>query len=265
MKITVLVENLSKCELKSIHGLALYIETKEHKILFDLGPDNTLFENAKMRNIDLSQVDIVVISHGHGDHGGALSKFLEINKTAKIYVQRKAFESHYGKFFLFKTDIGINKKMKDHEQVILLDGDYKIDDELTLFTVKEIDKCFSPANAVLYDESGKDNFSHEQNLVIKEKEATLIMGCGHCGVVNILKKAEDFKPKVCVGGYHLMNPTTKKSVPTSLLDEIAKELKSYTEIQFYTCHCTGQEAYKYLSKKMDNLHYISCGESIEVN
>ncbi|GAA0797951.1 hypothetical protein GCM10008910_21560 [Faecalicatena orotica] len=47
MKITALVENESKCELKSKHGLSLYIETQKHKILFDIGPDRTLFENAK--------------------------------------------------------------------------------------------------------------------------------------------------------------------------------------------------------------------------
>ena len=51
MKIISLVENTTKSELKAKHGLSLYIETKKHKILFDLGPDKTLFENAVKRNI----------------------------------------------------------------------------------------------------------------------------------------------------------------------------------------------------------------------
>ena len=46
MRITSLVENTTKSELKTKHGLSLYIETKSHKILFDLGSDSTLFENA---------------------------------------------------------------------------------------------------------------------------------------------------------------------------------------------------------------------------
>ena len=71
MKIISLVENTTKSELKAKHGLSLYIETKKHKILFDLGPDKTLFENAVKRNIDISKVDTVIISHGHIDHGGA--------------------------------------------------------------------------------------------------------------------------------------------------------------------------------------------------
>lgn len=78
MKIISLVENNSESGLKTKHGLSLYIETDLHKILFDLGPDDTLFENAAKRNIDISKVDIVVISHGHSDHGGALKKFWDI-------------------------------------------------------------------------------------------------------------------------------------------------------------------------------------------
>lgn len=83
MKIISLVENTTKSELKAKHGLSLYIETKKHKILFDLGPDKTLFENAVKRNIDISKVDTVIISHGHIDHGGALKSFLEVNSSAK--------------------------------------------------------------------------------------------------------------------------------------------------------------------------------------
>ena len=39
MRIVPLVENTTKSELKAKHGLSLYIETKLHKILFDLGVD----------------------------------------------------------------------------------------------------------------------------------------------------------------------------------------------------------------------------------
>ena len=84
MRIVPLVENTTKSELKAKHGLSLYIETKLHKILFDLGSDNTLFENAVKRNIDISKVDTVIISHGHFDHGGALKKFLDVNSSANI-------------------------------------------------------------------------------------------------------------------------------------------------------------------------------------
>lgn len=264
MKITALVENKTKCELKSKHGLSLYIETQYHKILFDLGPDNTLFENAKKRGINLSVVDTVIISHGHMDHGGALKQLLQINSTTKIYVQRKAFESHYSKLLFLKVDVGLNKAFENHPQVILLDGDYQIDYELSLFTVNDISKCYSNANDTLYMKNLKDNFSHEQNLIIQEQKSALIMGCGHAGVVNVMKKAEQIRPALCVGGYHLFNPLTKKNVSTELLNEIAKELGQYSYTQFYTCHCTGTVAFNFLSQQLPNLFYLSCGDTIEI-
>ena len=57
MRITALVENKSDCELTPVHGLALYIETEKHRLLFDLGPDDTLLKDRWMRQ--LSHMDIL--------------------------------------------------------------------------------------------------------------------------------------------------------------------------------------------------------------
>ena len=264
MIITALVENTTKSELKTTHGLSLYIETKKHKLLFDLGPDHSLFNNASLRGIDLSKVDTVILSHGHYDHGGALHAFLNLNSTAKIYVQRKAFEPHYSKALFLKASVGLDRSLETHPQIVLLDGDYTIDEELALFTVSDTSKCASPANNALYDRDGKDRFSHEQNLLVSENQVALIMGCGHAGIVNIMDKAKEAQPALCVGGFHLFNPAIKKTVPLPLLDEIAGELRSYSQTQFYTCHCTGEKAYRYLSGQLPNMHYLSCGERVEI-
>lgn len=264
MKITALVENKSNCDLAPVHGLALYIETGNHKLLFDLGPDDTLLQNAKKRGIDLEQVDTVIISHGHYDHGGALAAFLEVNHSAKIFIQRRAFEKHFSKPLGFvKVPIGLDRKLMEHPQVVLLDGERRIDGELLLFTVAETAKCHSTANDTLYDEAGPDIFSHEQNLMIFGEKNVLIMGCGHCGVVNILERAREYGPSVCVGGYHLIVPVTKKSVPQEILEGIAGELKRY-DMDFYTCHCTGEEAYQFLSERVPRMRYLSCGEEIVI-
>ena len=263
MKITALVENRSDGEMEAKHGLSLYIETEKHKILFDLGPDNTLFENADRRGIDLAAVDTVIISHGHVDHGGALKRFLKINNKARIFVQRKAFERHYSKFLFLKVPVGLDAALQTHPQIVLLDGDYKIDDELQLFTVADTGKYHSPMNDALYTDNSHDNFSHEQNLMIFGEQNVLIMGCGHAGVVNILERAARYNPQVCIGGYHLMNPLTKQTVPDDLLDGIASELSKHN-ILYYTCHCTGERAFNYLSKRVANLNYLSCGATVEV-
>lgn len=264
MIITALVENTSNCELKTAHGLSLYIQTEKHNILFDLGPDHTLFANAAKLGIDLSEVDIVVISHGHSDHGGALCEFMTINPTARIYIQKKAFEPHTNQTFGRNKPIGLDQSLADDPQILLIDGDHQIDGELSLFTVSQRDKCHSPANDFLYGPLGRDDFSHEQNLIITENTTALIMGCGHCGIINILEKANVYQPKFCIGGFHLFNPSSKKSAPTSLLDEILAELQVYPKMQFYTCHCTGTEAYNYLSAHRKAISYLSCGESIEL-
>lgn len=263
MKVVALVENQTKSDLKAKHGLSLYIETEKHKILFDVGPDGTLFENSHKCGIDLSSVDTVILSHGHKDHGGALRQFLQFNQSAKVYVQERAFDKHYSQFCLLKVEIGIDASLAEHPQIVIVNGDYRIDDELELFMVNDSSKCYSNANDVLFTEYGRDDFQHEQNLIIHGEKNVLIMGCGHKGIVNILEKARMYQPSICIGGYHLFNPTTKKTVAKSLLDEIRKELERY-EMTYYTCHCTGEKAYRYLAEKMKNMHYLSCGETIEI-
>lgn len=262
MKITALVENKSNCELRSVHGLSLYIETPKHKLLFDLGPDETLIKNAAMRKIDLSQIDTVIISHGHSDHGGALEAFLKVNHTAKIYAQKRAFEKHFSKALgIVKVPIGLDRKLAEHPQLVLVDGEYRIDGELLLFTVQDTSKLHSSANDTLWDEKGPDSFAHEQDLIVFGEKNVLIMGCGHCGIVNILERAEQYQPKVCVGGYHLSVPATKKTVPHDVLEGIANELNRY-DMDFFTCHCTGEEAFRFLFQRVPRMNYLSCGDTI---
>ena len=96
MKITALLENTaSDCCMLTEHGLSLYIEAQGKKILFDMGQTDLFYKNALTLGIDLAEVDIAILSHGHYDHGGGLEKFLEINKKAPIYVSSRAFEPHY--------------------------------------------------------------------------------------------------------------------------------------------------------------------------
>lgn len=263
MKITALVENRSSGDLRGVHGLSLYIQTSRHRLLFDLGPDDTLFANADRLGIDLTGVDTVIISHGHSDHGGALRQFLAVNPRAKVYAQRAAFEPHYSKFLCFKVPVSLDASLANHPQVVLLDGDAQLDEELSLFTVTDTSRCWSPVNSKLHDSHGPDRFLHEQNLFIRDGGTALIMGCGHAGVVNILARAPEI-PDLCVGGYHLSNPVGKKAVPPELLSDIAAEMNRFDQTQFHTCHCTGEIAFRYLSERVENLRYLACGETVSL-
>ena len=47
------------------------------------------------------------------------------------------------------------------------------------------------------------------------------------------------------------------------LEAIAGNLGSY-DTEYYTCHCTGEEQFDFMEKRMQNLHYIACGDTIEI-
>lgn len=264
MKITALVENQTNCGMKTAHGLALYIETEQHKLMFDLGPNEALFENAEKKGVDLKEIDTVIISHGHRDHGGALGRFLKENEKAKVFIQRRAFAPHNSRPGDFLKDISLDVFLMENSRVILLDGDFRIDEELELFTAKSTEKCYSYINGCLYEDNEKDKFKHEQNLLIHGEKNVMILGCGHSGIVNILDCVKEVPLAACIGGLHLANPDTGARVSDELLDEIAKELSAWKETQFYTCHCTGQVAYEHLRAKMDNMHYLACGDTLEI-
>ena len=105
------------------HGLCFYIETEHHKLLMDTGQSDLFIKNAEKLGIDLTQVDTVVISHGHYDHGGGLPAFVEINPTAKIYIQEEAF----GKYYSLRKDgephyIGLPEGIRELPQVVIVGG-----------------------------------------------------------------------------------------------------------------------------------------------
>ena len=124
MNIISLVENTaSKDTLGAEHGLSLYIETDRHKILFDMGQSNLFEENAAKLGVNLAEVDIAVLSHGHYDHGGGLKRFLEINRKAPVYISRYAFEPHYNgteKYIGLDTSLAQSDRLIFTEDFIII-------------------------------------------------------------------------------------------------------------------------------------------------
>ena len=87
MKLTVLMENTTcREDLVCEHGLSLYIEANGQRILFDAGQTGAFADNAEKMGVDLTKIDLCILSHGHYDHGGGLKRFLEINDHAKVYI-----------------------------------------------------------------------------------------------------------------------------------------------------------------------------------
>jgi len=96
MKIITLIENhVNSPGLVAEHGLSLYIDTGNKKILFDTGQSGLFIQNAQKLGIDIREIDLLVISHGHYDHTGGLYQFLEVNKKATVYAKKEIFTPKY--------------------------------------------------------------------------------------------------------------------------------------------------------------------------
>jgi len=272
MKIVTLVENTANDKsLKSEHGLSIYIETPKHKVLFDLGPKDVFIHNAKKLGIDLAEIDTVIISHGHFDHGGALANFLKVNSKAKIYIHKLAFEPYYIKIFLFKVYIGLDKKLAGNSRFILTDDTVRIDDELFIFS--DVEGTFgTKSNNVLLKKTAsgyvKDDFAHEQNLIVTvDGKAVLFSGCSHKGIENILRTAKKYQPSIqaVFGGFHLYSPATKSTEPPEVLQQLTVELSAHKDVVFYTGHCTGASAFDNMRSSMgEKLRHLSTGATVEI-
>jgi len=275
MKVITLFENRTTSkEYKYNHGLSLYIETNNHKILFDTGTNGDFAYNASKLGVNIEEIDLAVISHGHYDHGGGLETFLKLNNKAKIYIGKNAFDNHLIKILgLIRYNIGIKKELINNERFVFVENLLKIDEELTLFGDIKGHKLLPKGNDKLlkrYKDGliKKDDFEHEINLLINENNKyNLFCGCAHKGIVNIIDRTKEFIESdlnTVVGGFHLMGMKVENPKSKAFFDELSTILNSNKINRYYTCHCTGEEAYAYLSKNMNNLSELKTGMIIEI-
>ncbi|MPM83987.1 hypothetical protein SDC9_131057 [bioreactor metagenome] len=271
MKLIVLSENSSVSDtLEHEHGLSIYIETAEHRILFDTGAGSVFRRNAEKLGIDLATVDLLVISHGHYDHGGGLRTFLEVNSHAKIFLHKQAFEAHYSKQTEGAVHIGLDQTLLPNERFVFCGDQAVIDENIEVFSRVKSKRFFPSCNATLLMKHGDDfvpdDFAHEQNLVIRSSGKTmLIAGCAHKGIVNIVDACKDRLgqyPDYVVGGFHLSGSRENRSEAPDVVDAIGEYLAS-TPSQYFTCHCTGMESFQRLKRILgEKIQTLSTGDRI---
>ena len=273
VKIVVLLENTTESSnLKCKHGLSLYAETEKHKILFDMGPDALFLKNAEALGVNVADIDIAVISHGHVDHCGGLKYFLEKNRKAKIYIRPQALEAHYVKVLGIPFYAGIDRALLSADRFVFADDIHVIDDEITLFSnvagqfplPKSDGNLFVKRNGRMIP----DDFCHEQNLIITSGDKKiLVCGCAHAGIVNIIERAKTItvdNPTAVIGGFHLYEPTKKHYERDEYIDSVAAALAEIKS-SYYTCHCTGEKAYEKMKARLGaRLTYLHTGAELQI-
>jgi len=271
MIITSLIENTSSHGLPIEHGLSLHIRLQNgQQILFDMGQSDLFWQNALRLGIDLTEVEVAIVSHGHYDHGGGLETFLHHNSKAAVYLHQDAFLPHYSLREDGLTYIGLNPHLSNHSRLVLCDDDIRINPHLMLFAHVQGSCCYPHGNLLLFgpDPNENDTFCHEQNLLIEEgNTSVLIAGCAHRGIVNILHRATELlghAPTHVLAGMHLQKSGLNPLDEANFIRQLATELMRYPSTKFYTMHCTGTEQFHLLSSIMTNqIDYLSCGDQIE--
>ena len=260
MKITCLVEDRARPPLRAEHGLSLHIEG-DVNILFDTGQSGLLMENAELLGVDLGDVDLAILSHGHYDHGGGLTHFMEINENAEVLTGEGAFRGRWAVEDGADRFIGIDEITDP--RIRLIDKDTVIHEGYTIL------KGFSGpfrrplGNRTLFMESAQglvpDTFDDELVLVIDGQGGlTVVTGCSHNGILNILGTVRDHFPDreigTVVGGLHISGDALY----------VASEIQEFEVGKIYTGHCTSEEAFKVLGRSC-NVNVLRTGTVIEVD
>ena len=271
----ILENNKEKDNLKKRHGLAIYIDYKEHKILLDVGPDGSFIHNAREMGEDISKVDTVVLSHSHIDHVGGLNSFVEVNNDAKIFLMDKKTNRYYTKFLGFlKIPIGLKCNDETLKRITEVNDDTEISKGIYFIKNKNNTLFKSEMNRALLKKYNnkfiEDDFDHEGILVLEDdNELVVFCSCSHNGVSNIIESVKQKFPgkkiRSFIGGMHLYNPVSRKVEAESRIDKFSQELLSYDNIMFYTGHCTGKKPFALLKSKLgDRIKNIETGTQLEV-
>ena len=252
MKFSFLVENRTETEgILAEHGLSIYIETGDKRILLDAGASDAFAMNAERMKVDLSQVDLAVVSHGHYDHTCGIPLFCRTNRKAPVYIHKNAFrESHgFSKGEIEDEMCGIRWSNEQREAVsdrlVFTDGPVWITDDIVISGTIPLAEGFEPTEKFYYFGVGGgpvfDDMSHEQCLVVRESEGLYVFsGCSHRGVISALQCACSLFPDTpvaaLIAGMHLYDAGKKER------EEVIRQLQSHQVERILPVHCTGIEA-----------------------
>lgn len=257
-------------------GLSLFLETQRgaeaRAILLDFGysPD-ALLNNIDILKVDPAKVQALIVSHGHYDHFGGLQGFLEKYRTVlpadlKLYAggednfcHRVSGTGTPGQF----TDFGtLDRRELAARQVATVlcetptvvaehaftTGKIKrasvervLPNTFVEYAMKDGLGCNAShyTSAELQGKIVPDEHVHEHATCfnIKDRGLVVISSCGHVGIVNSVRQAQEVsgvqKVHAVVGGFHL------GPAPKDYLTQVVAEIKKLDPDVVVPMHCSG--------------------------
>jgi 7,8-dihydropterin-6-yl-methyl-4-(beta-D-ribofuranosyl)aminobenzene 5'-phosphate synthase len=279
VRVTTLIDNSKGNKgLASEWGLSLHVEANGRRVLFDTGTSSAFVKNAEKLGVDLSKVDIAILSHGHFDHGGGLAAFFSANDTAPLYLRTTAGGDLYGRFLFRHRYIGLVKAvlMANQSRLRWVEEDTEIAPGLHILTsIPDTERKPNTERKILVKtERGfvPDAFKHELVLVVKEEDGiSVITGCGHLGVLNMVlaakKKFPEAPIKTVLGGFHIISNfiTGGMAVTPVEMKEMALRFKELGCQRVISGHCTGKKASAILREELqEGYSQLSTGMTFEV-
>lgn len=250
------------------HGFSAVVtvtaDGASRSLLFDFGfsPQGAA-SNAEALGLDLSDIETMVLSHGHMDHFGGLPALVEKigKKGIELVVHPKAFRKPRYLKVSETVKIGLpalTKEKLDEAQVALIESE-KPQPLLggRLLFLGEIPKRTAFEKGfprMFYDEDGQSKWDPIEDdtavaVHLKGKGLVVLSGCAHSGIINTLKYAREVtgvdKLYAVMGGFHLTG-----AVFDPVIEPTTEALKELDPTYIIPTHCTGRKAVMHLEKEM---------------
>jgi 7,8-dihydropterin-6-yl-methyl-4-(beta-D-ribofuranosyl)aminobenzene 5'-phosphate synthase len=269
-RVTILTDAFErKPELQLDWGYSALIEYNGKRILFDTGGNIALLRaNVEKMHVDLSHLDMVVISHSHGDHTSGLRYVLGLNPNVALYVPDDVMFRGHEVPQQFLTTRPEPALAKDHRY---FNGsppahipDWKGYSDTKMTVVKET-MTVMPGVRLVTLVSDKPAFKGlvEVSMVLDTpKGPVVVAGCSHPGIERIMAAATAgaVNPDVYMlfGGLHLVQDTDEQINGT--LDVLEKTNKVQ---RIAVGHCTGERAFYLIQQRWEkNDLYAGLGETV---